>query len=56
MIIIKDVTMGTSCSFVATDQGYKDAYAMIQSIRNDGHMVGGDVGKVLSYIQCCGIA
>ncbi len=50
MIIIIDVTLGESYSFVATDQGYRDAYATIQSITHKGHKVGGDVGRVMNYI------
>lgn len=50
MLIIKDETMGTSWSFVATSSGYAEAYAKIQEIVGQGHRVGGDVAKVRAYM------
>ena len=50
MLIIIDETMGRSWSFVATPQGYADAYARIQAITGQGHKVGGDVAKVMGYM------
>ncbi len=50
MIIIRDETLGESYSFVPTHEGYRAAYATIQSIQSMGHKISGDVGKVLSYI------
>lgn len=51
MIIIKDETMGESYSFVATKEGYYDAYARIRAIIDLGHKVGGDVAKVYAYVH-----
>ena len=50
MIIIIDETMGRSWSFVATREGYYQAYARIKAIEQQGHRVGGDVGKVMAYV------
>lgn len=50
MIIIQDLTMGTSYSFVATHEGYCEADAKIKEIIGMGHRVGGDVGKVRAYL------
>ncbi len=50
MIIIRDETMNESYTFVTTEQGYRDAYATIRSIESKGHVVGGDVGKVMAFI------
>ncbi len=50
VIIIEDLTMGRSYSFVATREGYFQAYAKIQEIVGMGHRIGGDVSKVYSYI------
>lgn len=49
VIIIRDETMGTSYSFVATHSGYCEADAKIKEIVGMGHRVGGDVGKVHAY-------
>ena len=51
MIIIRDDTMGRSWAFVATDEGYHQAYAKIQEIIQMGHKVGGDVAKVRAYCR-----
>ena len=48
-IIIKDVTMGRSWSFVPTPEGYFAAAAKIDEIKQQGHLVGGDIGRVKSY-------
>ncbi len=50
LIIIKDLTMGASYSFVATREGYMAADAKIQEIIGQGHKVGGDVAKVRAYV------
>lgn len=50
MIIIEDLTMGRSWSFVAIKEGYAQAYAKIVEITQSGHKVGGDVGKVMAYM------
>ncbi len=49
MIVIKDLTMGTSWTFVATKEGYASAYARIQAIIGQGHRAGGDVARVYAY-------
>ncbi len=48
-IIIKDITMGTSYCFTPTKEGYFAARAKIDEIIQQGHRVGGDVGRVTSY-------
>jgi len=50
VIIIRDETMNQSWAFVATHQGYMEAYAQIQAITGQGHRVGGDVAKVYAYV------
>ncbi|MDO4527021.1 MAG: hypothetical protein Q4B87_02940 [Candidatus Saccharibacteria bacterium] len=50
MIIIIDITMGTSYSFVATREGYYQAVAKIEEITGMGHRVGGDIAKVREYV------
>ncbi|MDO4612419.1 MAG: hypothetical protein Q4B29_03115 [Candidatus Saccharibacteria bacterium] len=49
MLIIEDRTMGQSWSFVATSEGYAEAYRKILEIEGQGHMLGGDVSKVTAY-------
>ena len=49
LIIIRDITMSTSYSFVATREGYFAAYAKIEEIIGMGHKVGGDVARVRAY-------
>ncbi len=51
MIVIRDETMNVSYTFQPTKEGYRDAYATIQAIRNNGHMVGGDVGRVMAFFN-----
>ena len=46
MLIIKDLTMGRSWSFVRVKSGYAQAYAKIQEIIAMGHKVGGDISDV----------
>lgn len=48
-IIIRDETMGQSWSFTPTKAGYAQAAARIEAITQQGHKVGGDVARVLSY-------
>lgn len=48
-IIIKDITMGQSWSFTPTREGYYSASAKIEEITQQGHQVGGDVGRVKAY-------
>lgn len=50
MIIIIDETMGVSYSFVATREGYAEAYAKIEEIVGLGHRVSGDVARVREYM------
>ena len=50
LIIIYDVTMGTSFPFVATREGYFAADAKIKEIIQLGHEVGGDIAKVRAYV------
>ena len=46
--------MGCSWSFVATREGYYAARAKIDEILQKGHLVGGDISKVMSYTgQLC---
>ena len=49
MIIIKDETMGISWSFVPTREGYFRARAKIDEIIQKGHLVGGDISRVMDY-------
>lgn len=51
MIIIRDVTMNESYSFVPTKEGYAAAAAKIEEIKQQGHKVGGDVGRVEAYMR-----
>lgn len=51
MIIIRDESMNESFAFVATHNGYHQAYAKIQEIVGKGHKVGGDVARVMSYCR-----
>ena len=48
-IVIKDLTMGQSWTFTPTNAGYYAAAAKIEEIIQQGHRVGGDVGRVRSY-------
>ena len=48
-IVIKDLTMGQSWAFTPTSAGYYAAAAKIEEITQQGHRVGGDVGRVRSY-------
>ncbi|MBO7717930.1 hypothetical protein J6S37_00325 [Candidatus Saccharibacteria bacterium] len=50
MIIIRDETMNQSWSFTPSREGYHAAYAKIVEIQQKGHRVGGDVGRVMSYV------
>ena len=50
MIIIEDITMGRTYSFVATREGYFEADAKIKEILGMGHQVGGDIGRVRAYV------
>lgn len=48
-IIIRDDTLGYSKSYPATEQGYRDAQNDIVSLRQQGRIVSGDVGRVEGY-------
>ena len=48
-LIVVDVSMGTSWAFVPTREGYYAAAAKIDEIIQQGHRVGGDIGKIKSY-------
>lgn len=48
-IIIIDETMGMSYSFVPVKEGYYAARAKIDEIIQQGHRVGGDVGRVTAF-------
>lgn len=50
MIIILDETMNKSYQFVAIRQGFLDAAAKIREIKQQGHVVGGDIGRVAGYL------
>ena len=50
MIIIQDIDEGKSWSFVPTKEGYYSAYAKIIEIQQKCHRVGGDVGRVMSFV------
>lgn len=49
-IVIRDETMGESRTFTPTVAGYAQADAYMQSIVQQGHKVGGDVGRVTDYM------
>ena len=51
MIIIIDLSMNRSWSYVATHDGYYEANAKIDEIVGMGHAVGGHVARVRAYCR-----
>ncbi len=49
-IVIRDESMGMSWVYQPTNTGYAEAYQKILEIVQAGHRVGGDVGRVQSFM------
>lgn len=46
MLVVKDLTLGITKTFVRVDSGYAAAYAFLKAAIDKGHAIGGDIADI----------